>query len=50
MPDEILRLDPRERLLFLAGREPLLVGRVNDLHDPEFRGAYAPKPLPGGTS
>jgi type IV secretion system protein VirD4 len=45
MPDEILRLDPREQLLFLAGREPLLVGRVNYLHDPEFHGVYDPNPL-----
>jgi type IV secretion system protein VirD4 len=45
MPDEILRLDTSEQLLFLVGCEPLLVGRVNYLHDPEFRGAYAPNPL-----
>jgi type IV secretion system protein VirD4 len=54
LPDEILRLDPGEQLLLIAGREPLLVERVNYLRDPEFRGAYAPnplhKPLPGGTS
>jgi type IV secretion system protein VirD4 len=45
LPDEILRLDPREQLLFLAGRDPLLVNRVTYLHDPEFRGTYAPNPL-----
>ncbi|HVR08849.1 MAG TPA: type IV secretory system conjugative DNA transfer family protein [Thermoanaerobaculia bacterium] len=54
LPDEILRLDPAEQLLLIAGREPLLVERVNYLRDPEFLGAYAPnslhKPLPGAIS
>lgn len=44
-PDEILRLDPEQELLFLAGAEPLLVDRVNYLRDPHFRGLFASNPM-----
>ncbi|HVT19578.1 MAG TPA: type IV secretory system conjugative DNA transfer family protein [Thermoanaerobaculia bacterium] len=44
-PDEVMRLDAGQELLFLSGAEPLLVDRVNYLLDPEFRHLFAPNPL-----
>jgi type IV secretion system protein VirD4 len=47
-PDEVMRLDPREELLFLSGRDPFLVERVDYLTDPPFRGLFAPNPMHEG--
>lgn len=44
-PDEVMRLDPWEELLFLSGRDPLLVERADYLHDAPFEGLFAPNPM-----
>ncbi|HVT16575.1 MAG TPA: type IV secretory system conjugative DNA transfer family protein [Thermoanaerobaculia bacterium] len=44
-PDEVMRLDPAQELIFLSGTDPLLVDRVDYLRDREFRGLFAPNPM-----
>jgi type IV secretion system protein VirD4 len=44
MPDEVRRLDSTRQLVFLRGRDPLLVDRVSYLKDREFAGLYDPNP------
>lgn len=39
-PDEVRRLESNKQLIFLRGREPLLVDRVNYLRDAEFDGRF----------
>ncbi len=45
LPDEVRRLPREAELLFVKGDAPLLVERLNYLHDREFRGRADPNPL-----
>ena len=45
LPDEVRRLPREAELLFVKGDPPLLVDRLNYLHDREFRGRADPNPL-----
>lgn len=44
MPDEVRRLESSRQLVFLRGRDPLLVDRVSYLKDPEFAGLFDSNP------
>lgn len=44
MPDEVRRLDSARQLVFLRGRDPLLVDRVSYLKDREFAGLFDANP------
>ncbi len=44
MPDEVRRLDSTRQLVFLRGRDPLLVDRVAYYKDPEFAGLWDENP------
>src|SRR5260370_15884053 len=44
-PDEVRQLAKEEELLFVKGEAPLLVERLNYLHDQEFEGRAQPNPL-----
>lgn len=43
-PDEVRRLETNRQLVFVRGREPLLVDRVNYLRDAEFSGLFEKNP------
>ncbi len=45
LPDEVRRLPREAALLFVKGDPPLLVERLNYLHDREFQGRADPNPL-----
>jgi type IV secretion system protein VirD4 len=45
LPDEVRRLPREAELLFVKGDPPLLVERLNYLHDREFQGRADPNPL-----
>ena len=45
LPDEVRRLPREAELLFVKGDAPLLVERLNYLHDREFAGRADPNPL-----
>jgi type IV secretion system protein VirD4 len=45
LPDEVRRLPRETELLFVKGDAPLLVQRLNYLHDREFEGRADPNPL-----
>jgi type IV secretory pathway TraG/TraD family ATPase VirD4 len=42
--DEVRRLDSNRQLVFMRGREPLLVDRVNYLRDAEFANLFDKNP------
>jgi type IV secretion system protein VirD4 len=47
LPDEVRRLPHEAQLLFVKGNAPLLVKRLNYLHDREFQDRADPNPLYG---
>jgi type IV secretion system protein VirD4 len=45
LPDEVRRLPREAELVFVKGDPPLLVERLNYLHDREFQSRADPNPL-----